>query len=396
MIKVNFSSSEDFLNRYQQYVITERLLPSFIAMVSTASERDKERILEIFTNEFIRDLILCNADELYEKIIIIYDHLHELSERYCLEYYLKDINLDSTIASMPIRKKTDRERIKTIHDEVVAELQLLSSERQSIYIPLIISDMQGTTVASEIKKQLTLLSSMKLGNHILSDDIKSQYPDWVTEFSNLFDYNAMSQVFGHEITNNMGLDVCLYCNNEDIETINVEGAETRPDLDHFFPKSKFPFLALTLSNLIPAGSRCNQKYKKAKSMLGYVHPFINGINQNALFNFNYMFDEGRSIEAIKVTLNNQNNDLDKNLALFRVEATHNKNNVKNWFLNLEERYQILANSNSNYLDEILNNADLVRLLLDVDIHRSPKKEQFQKLKIDALNLLSNRNYEMLD
>lgn len=93
MIKVNFSSSEDFLNRYQQYVITERLLPSFIAMVSTASERDKERILEIFTNEFIRDLILCNADELYEKIIIIYDHLHELSERYCLEYYLKDIRV---------------------------------------------------------------------------------------------------------------------------------------------------------------------------------------------------------------------------------------------------------------------------------------------------------------
>lgn len=118
-------------------------------MVSTASERDKERILEIFTNEFIRDLILCNADELW-KIIIIYDHLHELSERYCLEYYLKDINLDSTIASMPIRKNEEN-GIKPFMTKLLLKLQLLSSERQSIYIPLIISDMQGTTVASEIK-----------------------------------------------------------------------------------------------------------------------------------------------------------------------------------------------------------------------------------------------------
>lgn len=90
-----------------------------------------------------------------------------------------------------------------------------------------------------------------------------------------------------------------YCNNEDIETINVEGAETRPDLDHFFPKSKFPFLALTLSNRYLLGVDVIKKYKKAKSMLGYVHPFINGINQNALFNFNYMFDEGRSIWSNK-------------------------------------------------------------------------------------------------
>jgi len=396
MIKISSTHSEDFLNRYEQNIITERLLPSFNAMVLTAPEADQERISEIFSEEFIRDLILCSADELYGKIVTIYDHLHELSERYCLEYYLKDLNLDSSIISMPIRKNIDKDRIRAIHERVIADVQLLSNERQSIYLPLIIDDMQGTTVASEVKAQLTLLNSMKSGNHTLSDDVKLRYPDWVNEFANLFNYNAMSQIFGREITNSMNLDVCPYCNNEDIETINEEGAETRPDLDHFFPKSKFPFLALTLSNLIPAGSRCNQKYKNAKSMLGYVHPYIDGINQNTLFHFNYMFDEGRNIDAVDVTVNNQNSDLDKNLDLFKVEATHNKNNVKNWFLKLEERYQLLANSNPEYLNETLNDDNLVRIRLDVDIQKSPKKEQYQKLKIDALNFLSGRDYEMAD
>ncbi|CAM3223512.1 hypothetical protein [Moritella viscosa] len=396
MIKINLLHSDNFLASYEEYVVTERLIPSFSGILLTASEVERERILEIFTDEFIKNLILCNADELDGKITTIYDHLHELSERYCLEYYLKDLNLDSSVTSMPIRKNIDKERIRAIHERVLTDLQLLSDERQSILFPSIIDEMQGTTVASEIKTQLTLLTSMKQGNHILSEDIQLQYSDWVKEFPNIFNYNAMSQRFGREITNSMNLDVCPYCNNEDIETINEEGAETRPDLDHYYPRSKFPFLAITLSNLIPAGGRCNQKYKKAKSMLGYVHPYIDGIDQSTLFNFNYMFDEGRNIDAIDITVNNQNNDLDKNLNLFRVQATHNKNNVKNWFLKLEERYQLLANSNPECLNETLDDDNLIRVRLDVDIQQSPTKEQYQKLKIDALNFLSDRNYEIAD
>ncbi|OBY73714.1 hypothetical protein [Acinetobacter gyllenbergii] len=396
MIKISFAHNEDFLNRYKKHVITDRLLISFRGMISRVPEVDKVKILAIFTDDFIIDLILCNADKLNEKISIIYDNLPILSERYCLEYYLKDIPFDPDIASRPIRKKSDKDQIKIIHEQIINRLQSLPNLHQSIYIPLIIRKMQSTTLASKIKEQLISLNSMKLGNHILDENIKSLYPNWVTEFANLFDYNAMSQVFGREITNNMDLDVCLYCNNEDIETINIEGAETRPDLDHFFPKSKFPFLALTLSNLIPAGNRCNQKYKKATSMLGYTHPFIDGINENKLFNINYIFDEGRTIDAIKITIDNQNNDLDKNLSLFRVEATHNKNDVKNWFLKFEERFQLLKSSAPHNLDEILSNPNSVRIILDVDTQSSPKKEQYLKLKIDALNLLSKKNFKMIN
>ncbi|MGK8801159.1 hypothetical protein [Acinetobacter seifertii] len=396
MIKVNFSSSDEFLTRYKQYVIIERLIPAFDLMVSKASESDKSRLLETFTYEFINDLILCKAEDLLGKITTIYEIFHELAERYCLEYYLKDIKLDKNIASTPIRKNTDRAALKVLHDSVVTELKLLSDNQNSILLPLIITQMENTSEISKMKKQLISINSMKLGNYILSDDEKELYPDWVNQFSNIFDYEAMATVFGHKITNDMELNVCLYCNNEDIESIKVKGAETRPDLDHFYPKSKFPFLALTLSNLIPAGSRCNQKYKRSNSMLEYVHPFIDGVTDERLFNFNYMFDEGRSNEVINITLNSLNNNLDKNLDLFKVEATHNKDNIKNWFLNLEERYQLLVNSSPDCFEDILNDCNLVRILLDVDINRSPRKEQFQKLKLDALSLLSNKNYKMVE
>jgi hypothetical protein len=396
MIKVNFSHSEDFLNRYELHVITERLLHSFSAMLLTELDVVQERISTLFTAEFIRDLVLCDADELYGKIVTIYDHLHELSERYCLEFYLKDIALEQSVISMPIRKNIDKERIRVIHERILTELRLLSHERQSINLPLIISQMEQATVASEMKAQLKLINSMKMGNHTLSDDVKALFPNWVNEFTNIFNFSAMSQVFGREITNGLNIDVCPYCNNEDIETINEVGAETRPDIDHFYPKSKFPFLALTLSNLIPAGDRCNKKYKIDKSMLGYVNPYITGINQSALFNFYFMFDGGRNIDSIKISLNTQGDHLDRNLALFRVEETHKKNNVKDWLLNFEERYQLLVSSGAVRLDEVLSDNDLIRLRLVVDVDKSPTKEQFQKLKIDALNYLSGRNYQIAE
>ena len=396
MIKINLDYSEDFLTRYEKHVLTDRLLPSFLTLIATIPDEDRQLVSTIFTPLFIRELVLCDASELNGKIGDIYDHIHVLAERYCLEYYLADLDVDLSISSLNIKTNVGKSEIRAIHAQVLADLQLISDERNSIYLPNIIAEMQATTTASVIKKQLKSLISKKQGNHNFSEEEIRLFPGWVQELGDLFNYGAMSQVFGHDITNNIDLDICPYCNNEDIETISIEGAETRPDIDHYFPKSKFPFFALTLSNLIPAGNRCNQKYKRANSMLGYVHPYIRGVGRNSLFNFNYMFDEGRHHEALDITLFEQDDSLDENLKLFKVKETHNKKNVKTWFLKLEERYEFLKNTDIDSLDNVLGNHDQIRIQLDVDVQQSPKTEQFQKLKVDALNMLSNREYDIAD
>ena len=399
MIKINHSYTQDFLDRYEQSVITDRVIPFFRDNVLNAqgiTQVDRSRIDAMFTSDFICDLVLCQPDQLYHKIVIIYSNLPILAERYCLEYYLKDISLTSEEALMRIQSKKAKDEIIQIHTRVIAELQVLSNTRQSILLPDIITNLQAARTPKTIKDQLKKINSIKLGNLVLTEVMKAQFPNWVNGFDNVFGYEAMSARFGREITTSMDLDICPYCNNEDIETISKKGAETRPDLDHFYPKAKFPFLAVTLSNLIPAGSRCNQKYKKAVSMFGYVNPYIRGINQNVLFEFYHTPGAGRNIVNLNIKTRHQNNELDKNMGLFRVEAVHNKSNVKNWFIDLEERYQLIINTQTDNIDDILNNDLLIRHRLDVDIHKSATKMLHQKLKIDALNFLSGRNYQMVD
>lgn len=61
----------------------------------------------------------------------------------------------------------------------------------------------------------------------------------------------------------MGIYTCCYC---DLSYINVyytkDKKYTHFDLDHFFPKRKCPIFALSLFNLIPCCSVCNQRLKR--------------------------------------------------------------------------------------------------------------------------------------
>ena len=56
------------------------------------------------------------------------------------------------------------------------------------------------------------------------------------------------------------LDVktCPYCNREYTFSRGLQnGREVHPEFDHFYPKSKYPYLALSLYNLVPSCHTCN-------------------------------------------------------------------------------------------------------------------------------------------
>ena len=58
------------------------------------------------------------------------------------------------------------------------------------------------------------------------------------------------------LVDNLGLIVCPYCNRNFINNTDKEGRRTC-DIDHFFPKNIFPFLAVSFYNLIPSCKWCN-------------------------------------------------------------------------------------------------------------------------------------------
>jgi hypothetical protein len=57
--------------------------------------------------------------------------------------------------------------------------------------------------------------------------------------------------------------VCPFCGCENLEAPGLP----QEDLDHYMPRSKYPFAAANLHNLAPIGGRCNSSYKRTQDPL---------------------------------------------------------------------------------------------------------------------------------
>jgi len=66
----------------------------------------------------------------------------------------------------------------------------------------------------------------------------------------------------------LNLKTCPYCNRNYTFVVDSDNGKLRPELDHFYPKSIYPFLAVSFYNLIPSCPICNHtKGNKVKKDL---------------------------------------------------------------------------------------------------------------------------------
>lgn len=82
-------------------------------------------------------------------------------------------------------------------------------------------------------------------------------------------------------------DVCPYCHASSIQTMlpdPVSKKGFRPDLDHFYAKGHYPYLALTLGNLIPSCEKCNGPQCKHDIDFG-LHPHLNPLCDSESISF---------------------------------------------------------------------------------------------------------------
>ncbi|WP_210490341.1 hypothetical protein [Rufibacter aurantiacus] len=72
------------------------------------------------------------------------------------------------------------------------------------------------------------------------------------------------------------VDVCPYCNRQYTFTLNTKSGKTRPEFDHFFNKSTYPFFALSFYNLIPSCHICNSNLKGSTNFQNDTHlnPYV--------------------------------------------------------------------------------------------------------------------------
>ena len=93
-------------------------------------------------------------------------------------------------------------------------------------------------------------------------------------------YKLMRNRQGNWLLQKLNIRVCPYCNRSYTFTINTKSKRISPEFDHFYPKSIYPYLALSFYNLIPSCPVCN--HIKANDEID-IHPYIEGFSNNSKF-----------------------------------------------------------------------------------------------------------------
>lgn len=115
----------------------------------------------------------------------------------------------------------------------------------------------------------------------------------IFNYEGIFDDSSKKRAF--ELSKNIGTQTCCYCNRQYTFTVEhthekknkkgnwiVKGAKNkderiaRPAFDHWFPKSKYPLLSLSLYNLIPSCHICNSSAKGSTpvNLTDFIHPYV--------------------------------------------------------------------------------------------------------------------------
>lgn len=120
---------------------------------------------------------------------------------------------------------------------------------------------------------------------------KSKPKSTMEILQDIFDYGLLKGNLRHELLSAMYVPVCPYCNRQYITVYkdNKErGTKTTADLDHFYIKSKYPYLALSVYNFVPSCQVCNSRTKLDTDFHGtpHLYPYEQASNSEMTFSVN--------------------------------------------------------------------------------------------------------------
>ncbi|RLA83541.1 MAG: hypothetical protein DRG78_04060 [Epsilonproteobacteria bacterium] len=212
-------------------------------------------------------------------------------------------------------------------------------------------------------------------------DIKNHYKNkYISLYDNIRDNLAKDILIENDI------HLCPYCQRNYVNVITNKDDEDfviKPDLDHFYDKAKYIFLAGTLENLIPSCSVCNSRLKGSKDFYKnkHIHPLVNNIIDKVTFNYigedNTIFIEEKCLlDTIeKASLNT-----------FRIEEIYNTH--KEVLSNIENKYHHYNKAKRTSLSKLLpslDNREIIRIVFYEYFYMDKNKEPMYKMKQSLFN-----------
>lgn len=190
--------------------------------------------------------------------------------------------------------------------------------------------------------------------------------------------------------------VCPYCGLTIIQPSN----STKHQIDHFFPKGKYPFLALSYYNLIPSCDKCNESPLK-----GQKDPIEQNINGYSI-QHPYLLNDSVVRFNLKLTgADIYNDDSFEVIVGFKDKTLFNG---YNFFFDISSRYQVhnveaasLYRSHLNFMKSKgyynrmpIDKAwidDAYKVLFNFDPRKNnPWSQEYFKMKVDIFNQLYHK------
>ncbi|PFP91696.1 hypothetical protein COK06_22940 [Bacillus cereus] len=157
----------------------------------------------------------------------------------------------------------------------------------------------------------------------------------------------------YEFQKELGISVCPYCNSQFIFMHKSSSGRTRATLDHFFDKATYPFLAISIYNLVPSCKVCNSdlKGKKHTTLDTHYSPYEKNISKYIRFTKEIFADKDKEIISMEGKQSDECIDFVSVILGFK-DDFNIKLNILDVPKNLEEKIE--GNKKLFHLEEIYN------------------------------------------
>ena len=181
----------------------------------------------------------------------------------------------------------------------------------------------------------------------------------------------------YEFVKTLDLKTCPYCNRNYTFIVDEKNGKLRPEIDHFYPKSIYPFLAMSFYNLIPSCPTCNHT-KSSKVIKNLINPYdIKDTDFKFTYkptdiSFAHIESKKYSIDSFEIEFKTQNENID----IFKLDELYKQH--KDIVIDLLMKKAYYPKS---YIEELKNNFhftddEIYRYLFsnykqDKDLHKRP-------------------------
>lgn len=288
-----------------------------------------------------------------------------------------------------LSKDKEEEYYNIIKDKMIEARDSLKDEKQKNYLT---DENLKLIVLKKPSELYDMVEELKENLYIEGKCMQEIY--------DLFNYKkfiSSNKEVSYKIANLIGVNCCVYCNRQYTLTIEKDGSKiVRPEFDHFFPKKKYPFFALSLYNLIPSCHICNSNCKGEKVVNRNLNPYAT-LSGKDFFKFSYKLKPDGGYEVFTKDLKEINEDhgkaVKKYLECFKIEEIYNghaNTELKDLIL-LTQKYS------ESYIKEILPKnfggmtieaEEAYRLIFGTEAYgKNDQNRPFSKFKRDILKEL---------